>query len=693
MKCGLVIGVVLLLASPAVAAPTRPATVKVSGYGLLGNRELRQLLELVQPAQRPEFYDANFVEDAALVLLSRAVRDGYLNVHVTARLTLADGSELRHTWDKGLATFLPRPLAVKRVHFIIQRGPLFHYRQLQISGLKAISVTQARQFFVNTDFLLPLKAARVFTPARLDQSVASLTEALQRLGYADATVRATVTNRNERAGSVDVGVAVSEGKRVIVRSVRVEIIGPGNETPEQVEMLEPGKPYSRPWQEDLAQKWRAEQFQRGYPDTTAEPNVIAREEQADSVQLDMRLRVRTGQRVTLDDVRFVGNQRTRDSLLERRVRLAEDAPLNRIEVERGRYRLSRLGIFERVGVRYDPTTGPERDVIYEVKEGKRMELSLLAGYGSYEMLRGGLEWHQNNLWGRAHSGRVRAVQSFKSTSSDLLYTMPELIGEDVTVYGNASLLFREEVSFTREEYSASLGAQRRLTGINSDVGLRYSYQLLTASDVEVVPDTLRQARVGAFSFDFKHDERNDPLLPRNGYKVFANLELASTTLGGEVDYQRLTVSSSLHFRVGGGRFLHLGIEHGVAATFGGESREVPFNRRFFPGGENSVRGYQDGEAAPRDAEGRVVGAATYTQGNVEFEQMLTPAWSLVAFVDGVAFTRELGNFPGDEFLCSVGAGIRFKTIIGPARLEYGHNLNPRAQDPDGTLHFSLGFPF
>ena len=42
---------------------------------------------------------------------------------------------------------------------------------------------------------------------------------------------------------------------------------------------------------------------------------------------------------------------------------------------------------------------------------------------------------------------------------------------------------------------------------------------------------------------------------------------------------------------------------------------------------------------------------------------------------------------------SVGGGLRWKTIIGPIRVEYGYNLNPRPKDPTGTLLFSLGFPF
>jgi outer membrane translocation and assembly module TamA len=41
----------------------------------------------------------------------------------------------------------------------------------------------------------------------------------------------------------------------------------------------------------------------------------------------------------------------------------------------------------------------------------------------------------------------------------------------------------------------------------------------------------------------------------------------------------------------------------------------------------------------------------------------------------------------------VGGGLRWRTIIGPVRLEYGYNLNPRPKDPTGTLQVSLGFPF
>ena len=141
------------------------------------------------------------------------------------------------------------------------------------------------------------------------------------------------------------------------------------------------------------------------------------------------------------------------------------------------------------------------------------------------------------------------------------------------------------------------------------------------------------------------------------------------------------------------RRMHFGATHGFIASVARPGEDLPFTRRFFPGGENSIRGYQEGEASPRDEEGEEIGAETYYLGTVEFEQALTPRWSLVVFSDNLGVSRSFQDYPGHELLFSVGGGIRWRTLIGPVRLEYGHNLNPRDHDPSGTIHFSFGFPF
>ena len=129
-------------------------------------------------------------------------------------------------------------------------------------------------------------------------------------------------------------------------------------------------------------------------------------------------------------------------------------------------------------------------MVYELQEGKALSLSLLAGYGSYEQLRGGLELEHRNVLGWAHSARLRGIQSFKASSGDFLYTVPELFFENVDLFVRGSGLRREEISFTREEYGGAVGVHKRIVPIQTDVAVRYDYEFLNALDVSAT-DTNR----------------------------------------------------------------------------------------------------------------------------------------------------------------------------------------------------------
>jgi outer membrane protein assembly factor BamA len=210
---------------------------------------------------------------------------------------------------------------------------------------------------------------------------------------------------------------------------------------------------------------------------------------------------------------------------------------------------------------------------------------------------------------------------------------------------------------------------------------------------EVASEGLTNPAVGSITIEIKHDRRDNPLYPTHGYKVFFTLETATRYLGGDANYERLEISPSWYHPLGGGLFLNLGLSHGIIDSFGSPQNNLPFNKRFFPGGATSIRGYREGEASPINQFGQLIGAETYLLGSVELEQALTTKWSLVVFSDNLGFAKNLDHYPFDTGLFSVGGGIRWRSLIGPVRLEYGYNLNPRPVDPVGTLQFSLGFPF
>ncbi len=683
------------------AGATEPTTnetakVKVWGFGFLGNREMGRLLRNFQPdGKLPVVVDRTFVEDATLILLSHAHDDGYLSATLSGDFTMTDGSQQHLAWTNAMEALLPREFAARDAHFRLQGGVRFYYNSLEFDGVTAFSKRVASGYFISGDMLLQLHGNRVFSPAGLSSSLAAFREAYARAGYQEAVVSTNQVTLDESTGAVTVEVVVHEGVPTIVRSVTVQVHGT-NETQEVHSTLNPRAPYSRLWQQGLAQKLQAEQNVKGFPDAAVVFSPLRRETNATSIQLDLSASVTTGPFVRVGKLITKGNRRTKTSVLKSRIKFEAGEPLNRVKAEQSRQSLARLGVFESVRLRYEPVDDGVRDVIYEVEEGKPIALSVLAGWGSYELLRGGLEFENRNLFGLAHDLRLRAVQSFKASKGDLFYTVPEVFGENVNLFAQGSGLRREEVSFTREEYAGSIGIQKRLVPIKTDFTLRYVYEFLNALDLASTTTTqtgVREAQAASFVLELHRDRVDNLLLPRRGLKLFSMLEIASASLGGNVDYQRLLVGASYHLDLSGGRLLHLGVTHGVSFTLGSTADQLPFNKRFFPGGENSVRGYQEGEASPLDANGNQLGAETYTQGNVEFEQLVTKNWSVVTFFDVVGFAQHRADYPWDTGLYSVGGGLCWRSLIGPVRLEYGHNLNPRSHDPAGTLHFSIGFPF
>ena len=686
----------LMTASAAESLTNEPAKVEVSGFGFLGNREMVRLLRNFQPDDRiPVVIDRTFVEDAVLVLLARTREEGYLRASLQGRFTMTNGTRQEFAWTNALEALLPRDFAARKAEFSLQKGVRFYYRSIKFTGLKAFSQSDAEDYFVSGGTLLLLRVNRIFSPAALNGSLAALREAYARAGYQSAMVSTNQVTWDEVTGAVNVEVIVEEGLPTIVRSVDVRL-RKGDELPQALRTLNPDKPFSRLWQQDLTQTLKAEQQIKGFPDTTVEFVERQRETNVANIQVDLTATVTPGALIRVGEIVKKGDTNTKPSVVNSRIKLKEGGPLNVVEAEKSRQRLARLGVFDSVRLRYEPVDDATRNVIYEFEAGKPISLSVLAGYGSYELLRGGLEFEDRNVFGLAHDLQVRGVQSFKSSSGDLLYTIPEAFGDNVDLFLQGSGLLREEVTFTRKEYGGSVGLQKFLVPIKTDFTLRYDYEFLNSQyDQPNSPGLVgtEPANSAAFVIQMVRDLRDNPLLPRRGLKLFTRMEFASDSLGGNVNYQRVLVGAGYHRDLGGGLLLHLGVMQGVTFVLGGDADQLPFNKRYFPGGANSVRGYVEGEASPLDANGQQVGAETYTQFNVELEQLLTKTWSVVAFYDAVGFAQHRADYPWDEFLGSVGGGISWRSLIGPVRLEYGYNLNRRRLDPVGTLHFSVGFPF
>lgn len=685
-------------AIPARDEKPMPAEIRVKGLGWWKNRQLRDTLQLLAPEDEPlARLDAAYLEDSVVLLQSALIEDGYLEPSGVVEPRLQEQPLGVFPWHSGDVPEIPRTLAADQATFRLEPGVRYAFERLEFNGLTVIDPGDARDYFIEEGFLFGNARSRRFNPSILRRGAANLREQLIRSGYADATVDVQSETRDDRNGHVAVVIVVSEGRLHRVGEVR-----PPEATPEEVagalrELCAQavGKEFSILWQQDFLQGARAVCYRKGYAE--AQVKLIAAGAPADrdgALQHDFQLQVDAGPLIHVGEVKFSGDDHTSAGLLRRATLLDPGDRFDQSEIEQDRLHLGALGIYTSVRATVEKSAESVWDVTYQLKPDKHLETSVLLGYGSYERVRTGLEVIHRNLFGQAHRGRLQLVYSQKSISGDYLYTMPQIFGTNTDISARAFGLKREEVSFERKEYGVSLGARRHLNWLGADASVRYQFESLSSDFFDSTVLDPPVSNVASVTLDLTRDHLDNPITPHRGTLLALSLETAARAIGGQVDYQRLDLRGTWHWRVGREKYLHLGLRHGVVWSLGESSAaDIPPARRYFPGGEGTVRGYVEGRASPRDAKDVFAGAEVSTIVNLEFERGLARNLAAVVFVDAGFTAAKLGDYPGDQTRVSLGLGLRYNTVIGPARLEYGHNVVSESGDGRDAWHLALGFPF
>lgn len=695
MRAWGILWIVWLSCSLGALTLSAQSNLQVTGLGFFKDRSMDARLSFlhnVEPDQRVVL-DAALLEDSAFLLIEQMKRQGYLQPTIEGRFQVGEATR-RVRWVGDYSIQLELGFVAEEAEFSITAGVLSYYETVEVTGVSAIDAKHLRRFFMPGGVLFVGKQARVFTHENFERRLGRLLQALDDLGYRSAQVVSQKVDIDGVSGAVKVQFEIAQGALYQVGEVEAVIVRKGKADEVRV-VPAAGRVLTRDWEREQRVELRNEAYREGYPDAKVYSEIVSDTEGADgAITRQLRFRIEYGPAVQLERVEFVGNSDVKRSVLKRQVDLKQGEPLDLLEVSEARRKLMGLGAFKEVGLSFEPEDGDSRSVVYELYPNQRKELQLRGGWGSYEMARLGFRWEHRNPWGRAHNYEIEVKQSFKATLGDVTYTMPELFGTDLTTYLNAEYSYREELSFTRRAQGLSFGTSTQLAESGIDLGVEYGYSQENADRDDLVSfESEEDATVASMTFTASIDRRDDLLVPSSGYNLSGSFKTASQWMGGSVDFQKIELAGAYHFTLSESLLVHVGLSGGTIFADGEAVEDIPFTERFFSGGENSVRGYVEGAASPLDDNDDEVGAESYALLNLELEQRVYSNFSTVLFFDSVLNVRD-GFFGGEsESLSSVGLGLRYQTVVGPLRLEYGHNLNPRDSDSSGALHFSVGFPF
>jgi outer membrane protein insertion porin family len=195
--------------------------------------------------------------------------------------------------------------------------------------------------------------------------------------------------------------------------------------------------------------------------------------------------------------------------------------------------------------------------------------------------------------------------------------------------------------------------------------------------------------------------------PTRGSTEELSVEYAG--LGGESNYVKVDLRARAYWPIYKsnqlGTFVYsLGGAFGYGNGDRGDSgSELPLYERYFPGGINSIRGYQTRTLGPRqpifNAQGQQIqsdpiGGSEQLIVNNEIIFPIVEQLGLkgVIFFDaGNAWLESQGYDLGD-LRYSVGGGIRWQSPLGPIRIELGIPLNKHAGEKASLVLFSFGAP-
>jgi outer membrane protein assembly complex protein YaeT len=576
-----------------------------------------------------------------------------------------------------------RPL----VRFTVTEGPRIILEKLELVG--GDELDRGRLRALAQDSTGP--PGSPFVRRSLDQAAEAITAEARALGYASTKVAVEVEGPDLAAGTASARLVIDTGPRLILSAV--EVLGEG--VPEDIAHevhAEIGEPFGARLVVTVLARIEERLRDAGFADAEAEVG----ETRIEEGQVVLVVQVKAGDRVRITGVRFEGNETTSPKYLEDLVRMKPGERYSADDVRAAFQRLYSTGLFEVVRHRLEPATGEERELVWELKEIPSLELWMEPGYGSYDEVRVRAGLREHNLLGRGWILRSEGTLSDKTKRAEIGVTDPLFFGTDLLLDTAVEYNYREEPSFTFEEGVLETSLRKRWNQrFSTALAYRFKRSNLLSEDLDLTDpeDVPSDFDISAIKLSGVNDTRDNLLVPKTGTRTELSGEWADAALGSELDFLRGVGSFSIFKQLRQGTVLAARTAGGMIVPLNA-TLEIPIQERFFLGGETTVRSFDESQLGPKDSNGEPLGGEAYTLFSLELRQSLPKNLGVALFADTGSVVSDYADvFSDGDYRSALGVGLRYELPVGSLRLDFGWNPDPRDDEEDYAIHFSIGQAF
>ncbi len=429
---------------------------------------------------------------------------------------------------------------------------------------------------------------------------------------------------------------------------------------------------------------------QGYSFADVVPDLDIHEEER---LVDIEIDVAENQIVRVNRINIIGNTSTRDKVIRREVRLDEGDIFHPKKLKRSYSRINNLNYFDAVEVIPEPRPAEgTMDITVRVKERPTGSFSIGGGYSSLDGFIATGEITEGNLFGRGQTVKLKGELGGRRQEYYLRFTEPWLfdrpISFDATLY-NQTVKY---IDYSKEATGFSVTFGKWFTEYTGG-SLGYSFERANIRDVaedasELVKDQAGKKDTSKVMTSLKRDSVDNRLYPRDGSLNAIYADFAG--LGGDNGFYSVTGDSGWHFPL----FTEsaFSVRGRVSFADGILGKELPLYERFYVGGINSVRGHEYGKAGPQDEFGEYIGGNKQLIFNVEYTFPIVSGARLygVIFYDWGAAFNDGDPINYRDMRDATGAGVRWISPMGPLRLEWGKNLDQKADEDSSRFEFTFG---
>lgn len=615
---------------------------------------------------------------------------------------------------------IPHPDNTAVAIFDIKEGPRVWITQVKFNGNNAFSSRTLGRIIETAphNLLSFLTGSGVVDHKKLAEDVDRLTSFYYDRGYLNVRVADPVITRH--GDSLTVTYNIDEGEPFKVG--KVDLAGDLKVNPKELRdklTLKSGEIFRGSTMQHDVLTLSDFYSNRGYAYVNVDPRT-----QLDASRhvIDVSFNITPGKEVLVDRINISGNTKTSDKVIRREMQIQEQEPYSAEKIRLSKARLDRLGIFEETRITTAPGREPDRlNLDVGVREGQTGSFQLSGGFDTASSAFGDFKIGENNLFGGGQSISMDAQIGFLFQNYTLSYTepyfldMPLNVGVDLfdwklflfsfdqssagfairSSYPLADLGLKELGPFSLADVSAGLGYRFESVGIGGLSGLT----------TLAIREYKGYRLVSKISPSIRRYTVDNPIDPRHGSVQSLSFDFAGP--GGNVEFFKFLAHARFFFSFidspfWGNWVYSIGGDYGIGNTIGGDKgSELPLYERFFPGGINSVRGYQFYSLGPRvvihEPSGlpiaiESIGGSKELLLNNEVVFPILEALGLrgVVFLDsGNAYSLSQ-SIDLTNLQAAAGGGIRWRSPFGPLRIELGFPINPRPNDLKTDFIFGAG---